>query len=487
MKDLLKRLMRMVIGYGAVQWAGPFLSLIFTPIITRALTPGDYGVADYLVTMVSALSTLALMGLPSALTTHFNDRPEALDWQRTVIGSAFVLVAISGLLFGTGLLVFAPFLTAHVPILGPYTALIRLMAITMIVGLTGSVLVTAAQAALRVRFGMIFSLITIVGTVVGNILFIVVWQLGVTGMILTSVTTGLCTWLASLYLMRHMIGRPAPVVMRILFRSGMILLPTVIAYWALQVSDRLFLGQMVSESELGYYAIANRMAALVGVAMAPVYAAWTPLALAVQHKPGSIARYVDISRYLIVIVLAMGLGIGLFSTEILLVLTRPAYLPAAPYVGFLAYVYIFSGFGAVLTTGALMGKQLASVTGAVIAGAIVNTALNFLLIPRYALWGATLATVIGFGVPQLILYLGLRIRYPIPYPVGRFMAALGVQLVLMLAGVVAVPGSFELRIASKLAILAAFLVMMMLLRMVTPFEVKQARLFLQHRLRLAME
>ena len=82
MRDLLKRMTRMVIGYGAIQWAGPFLSLIFTPIITRALTPGDYGVADYLLTIVSALSTLALVALPTALFTHFNDRPGDIGWQR---------------------------------------------------------------------------------------------------------------------------------------------------------------------------------------------------------------------------------------------------------------------------------------------------------------------------------------------------------------------------------------------------------------------
>ena len=487
MRDLLKRLMRMVIGYGAVQWAGPFLSLIFTPIITRALTPGDYGVADYLLTIVSALSTLALFGIPSALTTHFNDQPEDLGWQRSVIGSAFVIVGFSGILFGGALFIFAPALTAFVPILGPYTALLRLMAVILMIGLTGSVLTTASQAALRVRWGMVYSLISIVGTVVGNLLFIVVLRLGTTGMILTSVTTGLATWFAAMILTRRMIGRPSLPVMKKLLRSGSILLPTVMAFWALQVSDRLFLGQQVTATELGYYAIANRMAGLVGVAMAPIYASWTPLALAVQHKPGSVARYVSMSRYLIVTVLAMGLGIGLFSTEILIVLTRPAYLPAAPYVGFLAYMYVFSGFGAVLTTGALMGKQLASVTGAIVTGAIVNVVLNYLLIPRYGVWGATVATVIGYGVPQVILYFSLRIRYPIPYPIGRFMAAFGVQLALMLVGLVVSPGSFQLRIALKLVLFTVFPLMMLLVRMITPFEAKQVQLFLHNRLRLAMQ
>lgn len=475
----------MVIGYGAIQWAGPFLSLIFTPIITRALTPGDYGVADYLLTIVSALSTLALVALPTALFTHFNDRPDDIGWQRSVVGSAFTVAAFSGIAFGALLYVFAPVLTSYIPILGPYTSLVQLMGATFVFGLTGSILTTSAQAALRVRWGMVFSLVTLVCTFAGNVLFIVVLHLGVTGMILTPIVTGLSLWLVGMILVRGMIGRPSPQVTKILLCSGAILLPTMLAAWVLQVSDRLFLGQYVSATELGYYAIANRMAGLVGVAMAPIYSSWTPLALAVQKQTGSAERYVSMSRYLIGAVLLVGLAISLYANEILIVLTRPAYLPAAPYVGFLVYIYIFSGFGSVFSTGALIGKQLASVTGAVVSGAILNILLNMLLIPRYGIDGATVATVIGYAIPQIILYLVLQRRFPIAYPIGRFLAALAIEFGLVVTGLLLPTMPFPERVAVKFVLFASLPVTYLWLGLITPFEAKQARLFVRHRLRLA--
>ncbi len=187
MREALKRLLKLAAGYGAVQWAGPFLSLIFTPIITRVLAPGDYGVADYLTTVVSALSTVALLAQPWSLTTHFNDRPGDQHWQRALTGSALAIATASGMICGALLFWLAPVLTARVPILGPYTGLVRLAAATFVFGIMGTVLTTAAQAALRVRWGMVFSLITILGTVFGNVVFVVVLRLGVTGMILTPV------------------------------------------------------------------------------------------------------------------------------------------------------------------------------------------------------------------------------------------------------------------------------------------------------------
>jgi O-antigen/teichoic acid export membrane protein len=482
MRETLNRLIRLIIGYGAVQWAGPLISLIFTPIITRVLLPSDYGVADYLLTLTSALSTLALIALPQAITTHFNDRPEDQNWQRMVTGSGVAIALVSGLSFGLFLFLVAPILTANVPIIGEYTNLVRWIGLTFSFGVMSSALMAVAQAALRVRWGMVFSLLTIGFTVSGNLLFIVILRLGVTGMILTPIVTGFAVWVATLVLMRSMIGRPSLDIIKVLLRSGGLLLPTMMAGWILHVSDRLILGQFVSATALGHYAIANRMAGLVYVAMGPIYAAWTPLALASQHQDQAMERYVTISRYLITAVLLIGLGISLFATEILTILTRPAYLPAAPYVGFLAYMHVFSGFATILNTGAFMGKKLGALSVTVMIGALTNIGLNFLLIPRFGIWGATFATVVGYGLPQIILYLWLQRHYPIPYPMGRFVTALGIQFTLQMAGLLVPAIVFPLRVVIKVGIFAILPLSFIGLGMITKTELIQGKVFLRNQI-----
>lgn len=474
MKDLLKRLTRMVIGYGAVQWAGPFLSLVFTPIITRALTPADYGVADYIASITAALATLALFAMPQAITTHYNDHPEEAQWPRQLVGTAFTITWISGFSFGILLIAGAPYLTTVVPILHDYTRLLQFVGATFAIGVTTLVLTTSAQMALRVRWGMVFSLITIVGTVAGNLLLIVVLRLGATGMVLVPILTGFCLWAAALAMMRHSIGRPRSSIARLLLRSGAVLFPSVVAVWVLQVSDRIFLAQVVDASALGYYAIANRMASLVAVVMGPISGAWTPLAMAVQYEANARAHFVSMARYLIAAVLVVALGIGLFATEILIVLTRPAYLPAAPYVGFLTYVYVFSTISGILTTGAYLGKQLASVTQAALAGAAAALALNVLLIPRWGIAGAVVATVVGYGLPQIVLYLVLQRRFPIQYPIGAILMALGVQFLLLSAGLLVPSVFFPLRIALKGALMAVMLGALVVTGLIKYGEVSQA-------------
>jgi len=351
--------------------------------------------------------------------------------------------------------------------------------------LAGTVLSAASQAALRVRWGMALSIATILGTVGGNIVYIIALRLGAAGIVLTQSTTGVVVCLTALIVARRLIGLPSRQTLRLLARSGAILLPTMLSGWVLMVADRLFLVQYVSTEQLGYYAIANKITGLLHVAMTPIYSAWVALALSIQHEPDAKQRYAIMSRYIIMAVLSAALGLGLFAIEILLVMTRPAYLPAAPYVGVLAYAQVFTAFGQVLYISAVAGKRLSAVSGTVMVGAVLNIVLNFILIPSLGLWGATLATVAGYGVPQLLLYVIVQRRYHVDYPARRWLALLAIQFGLLAIGLALPPLPVVLRLIIKSGLFAALLAASVLLGFITRFELEQIRLFVRHRLRLA--
>lgn len=477
MRQTLKRLLRMVTGYGAIQWAGPFISFIFTPIITRILSPADYGVADFVLTVASALGTLALFAQPQALTAHFNDKPADAAWQRTLTGSSIALSICIGI--PISLLVFlfaAPIANITFP---GYTHLYQIISLTVVFGIISGILTAAAQAALRVRWGMVLSLVAILGTVGGNVLYIIILRLGATGMVLTGVSTGIAMSVAALLMMRRQLSRPNPVLIRLLLVSGALLLPNMIAAWVLNVVDRFFLIQYVSTDSLGHYAIANKFASLLGVFMSPLYLAWTPLALSVHHDPRARERLAILSKYIIAIALFAGLALGLFASEILIVLTRAPYLPAAPYVGFLAYVHVFGAFGTILYTSALAEKRLKAISLTTIVGAVVNIALNFVLIPPFGVWGATIATVIGYAVPMVLLYIVLRKQIEQFTLVLPYIGALAAQLILLVIGNNVPAVYFPIRILMKLGLLAILPVSFVLLRIAKPAEIQQAVVLLK--------
>jgi O-antigen/teichoic acid export membrane protein len=210
--------------------------------------------------------------------------------------------------------------------------------------------------------------------------------------------------------------------------------------------------------------------------------AWTALGLSIQHESDASQRYLVMSRLLVAAALTGSLALGLFATEILIVLTRAPYLPAAPYVGFLTYIYVFSAMNVTLNIGGYINKQLVSISGAVMAGAGVNFVLNMILIPHYGVWGATISTAIGYGTSTVLLYWRMRSRWTVPYPLRLFMAALGVQFVLLTVGTLIPPMAFMPRVILKLLDLALLPVAFVLLGLITRAELRQGWLLVRSRL-----
>lgn len=114
-----------------------------------------------------------------------------------------------------------------------------------------------------------------------------------------------------------------------------------------------------------------------------------------------------------------------------------------------------------------------------LASAAVNLALNATLIPSYGVWGATAATVVGCAVSPVLLYLWLRRRYPIPYPVVKIMAAFAIQCALLVVGLSIPPLPFVIRVSLKAFVLLLLPISFIPLGMVTRAEWQQTRVLVQ--------
>ena len=462
---MLKRLVKMTAGHGVGYWAGPLLSLIFTPIITRILSPGDYGIADYFASVGLALRSLTLLALPQAVAGHFNDQPD-IAWRRSVTGSALVLTLLSGTLAGGIVFALAPVLAGLTPMTRDYTHLFRILGATLVFGLGSPLVINVAQLALQARWMLWLSLTQLAALALGNTLFIIILRWGVTGMVLVPIAVYAATYVAGLALVRPLIGWPELRVSHLLLRAGVTLVPAAMAGWALQVADRLILAQYVSPEELGYYSIATRVANLLFVAITPLFASYTSLALSIQHDPEARQRYATGARYLTALVRLGGLGLGLFAREILTLLTHAAYVPAAVYVGYLTYLHAFGAMYNILYIGGMAGKEFGKLSAALLLSAVVNISLCFILVPMYRVWGVTTASFVGSAVLPIALYWWLKKRYPVPYPVGKIGAAVLVQFTLLLVAVfippLALPAAIGVKLGLWLILPLAYLVIGMI-------------------------
>jgi O-antigen/teichoic acid export membrane protein len=249
-------------------------------------------------------------------------------------------------------------------------------------------------------------------------------------------------------------------------------LPGALSLWALAYLDRLLLPAFaIPLDQRGLYAIAAKLASMLAILTVPFQSAWGPLALAMRDDPQAERTYARVLTLFTGWSLWLALGLGLFAAEILQIFTTSAYLGAAPYVGILAYVAIANGASVAAGVGAAL-KQRTSIVGlATLVGALVNLALNLMLIPRYGIWGAAWATALGYAAMPLLTYRWAQRVHPLPYQPGRIIAALAAQILLLVGGL-SMPLTGWANLGVRALLLASYPAFLLLIGILRPAEIR---------------
>ena len=184
--------------------------------------------------------------------------------------------------------------------------------------------------------------------------------------------------------------------------------------------DTLLVGAFLSPVEVGFYVLADRVAEVVqtpttalGFTLSPMFGS--------EKAAGNLTRISRVYEMTLIktllLYIPMGAGIVLVADPLIRLLFGPGYAGA---VGVLQVLGLFVVFKAItkLTDNGLnylgRARDRAIVRGAT---ALLNVALNLVLIPRIGVTGAAVATVISYGIYTganlyiVSLELNLRPRY----------------------------------------------------------------------------
>lgn len=216
-------------------------------------------------------------------------------------------------------------------------------------------------------------------------------------------------------------GLSAKIIVKEMVRILKFALPVltgVVGLWGLLNVDILILARFVSTEQVGLYGMAAPTARLIFGFSAAVSALLIPKVSELQHRgidaTQSIVRSFEVCA---VVTVPIVVTLAAFSKEVLYVLfgTPDGYRGLAILsVGMLFYSLFFVGYSALQGLG-----HPAYSMGSALLAFVSNICLCFLLIPRFGLGGAALATSVscglGMGVTVLILkvFVVPRIHYSV--------------------------------------------------------------------------
>jgi O-antigen/teichoic acid export membrane protein len=454
----LRRLGKHSAIYGFGGLVQRILAVLLLPVYTRYLSPSDYGIVETLIALTTVLVITLRLGITNAFFRFYFDRPDP-EHRRLVLRTSFwftMTMATLGLVLG------AAFSREISSVLFGSADEAEVVAAAF-VGLWAQMNYEQLTSLFRVEERSVAyvtaSLANVAITIGATLALVVALDAGPLGVVVGNFTGTLLVYAALVGYRREQLGLQFDRgLFREMNRFGMPLVPSALLLWVTNFSDRFFLVKLADTQEVGLYSVGVRIASAMALLLTAFRTAWPAFAYSIDDDREAKRTYAFVLTYLVFVTTWVATGLALLSPWLVDWIAAPAFAESSRVVGPLAFaVVIFAGY-VVMVIGVGRARRTQFnwvVTG---AAAIVNVALNLILIPRYGMMGAAAATIAAYATMFAGMTWWAQRIYPVPYQWRRVATAVAAGLALVAVGKLAgggLPVAVALSLAYPLLLLLA--------------------------------
>jgi O-antigen/teichoic acid export membrane protein len=433
----LKELARHSAIYGLGSIVSSLIAVFLLPLYTRYLSRADYGAIETLVAASAVLTIFLQAGINSAFFRFYFDSDDPAERNRVVRTSFWFTMggATVGLALGV---LFAPEIASVLFGSSGRANLVRAAAVMLWANLNYQQMTSLFRVEQRSYAYVIASLTNVLITIGSTILLVVGLHKGAVGALVGNFTGTLCVYFPLLAYRRFQLGLQFDrKLLRQMNAFGLPLVPSALALWVNNFSDRLFLVKLAGAGEVGLYSIGIRVSSAIVLLLTAFRTAWPAFAYSIRDEGEARTTYGYVLTYVLLLTCWTALALGTLAPWIVHVLTTPKFFSAQRVVALLAFSNAAKAGFMVVSIG--IGRARRTRFNWIITGAaaILNIGLNVALIPPYGMIGAAISTVASFSFMFAFMAWHAQRVYPVPYQWRRVAtligAAVGLNVVAALA------------------------------------------------------
>jgi O-antigen/teichoic acid export membrane protein len=386
-------------------------SFCLLPIYTRVLTPSDYGVMELLDLTTNVVGLILGTRVGQALF-YFYYAAKTEKERNTCVSTLYLVSMMMGALcVGT---MPASGLFSTIVFGNPsYAGYLKLVFAAFAVSVVGELNLCYLRARGYAGRYVMATLISLILNVASNLVLLLVLHMGVRGTLIASlVSAGIVgVWLAWSGIRQVGVHIDWTLLWRV-FKYSVPISVGSLAMFVVHYGDRLFLRSHVTLADIGVYSLAYKFAMVVSTCHLPFILHWNAQVGKVLAQPEGDSTYSRSCTYLASGMVLVGVTICLFIRPLITVMVAPSFYGAASLVPLLVAAYVIRAVGAQLQSVFIAEGRPgldARVTG---VGATVCVLAYAVLIPSLKVWGAIIATLLGFVTILLYgTYLAQRLRH----------------------------------------------------------------------------
>ncbi len=190
-----------------------------------------------------------------------------------------------------------------------------------------------------------------------------------------------------------------------LLRNSLPLMVSSIAVFVYLRANIFFLNEYESKDEVGIYLAAAALSGSAYILPSVVVSALAPGLYRQynENRRNFESRFAFLTSVLTISIYVAAIFVSLLSHKIIEVLYGPKFLRAAPVLALHVWTLIPVAYGLTSSVWLAAEKRTSLLMSRTICGGIVNVALNLLLIPRYGIIGAAIATLVAMWTASTLM------------------------------------------------------------------------------------
>ncbi len=404
------------------------LVFLMVRFYTGYLTPADYSTADLITQTANLLFPIISVGIADGVFRFVMDSESD---KKSVLTIGFWCITLGAFSF-----------FGIVPLLGfmeDFKGYIWLIVVYTIAACYHSLCVSYLRGINKTALFALQGIINTALVIVLNILFLAVFDMGITGYVLSVV---LADTLSTLFLVikekmwRDFTLHPKKGLLKPMLKYSIPLIPTTIFWWITSVSNRYMVNEIIGSDANGLYAVAYKLPTILTLVSTMFMQAWQYSAVAEDEgdRKEHARFFGTVWRSFQAVMFLSGAGVIAFTKVAMKLLTAEEFYESWKYVPLLSIAMVFTAFASFMGTVYTLNKKSVMSFLTAFIGASSNIVLNLALIPALGVQGAAIATVASYLLVFIVRCISVK-RY-IPFKLHSVHLAINTVILFIQAGAI---------------------------------------------------
>lgn len=424
------------------------IGFFLLPLYTSYLSPEDYGILALLAIIGMLFLPLANLGMSNAVFRRYNtvkgkeERLQVLNTGLISVVASSVLLMVFGIVFAAQLAVALFGKQVHIQ-------LIELTLIGACFDSIAQVPHVTLRAERRVKLIAGLNVISLLTNILITIVLVVVLEQGVHGVVWANLVGSLFSMtLQFLFVLKTIQLVFDRIVWRAMLSYGIPFMPHRMLSLGLTQFGVYMISHMLGTEDAGLYSIAMRIILPLQMVVDSIQRAWVPFKFQIHaDEPEPEPFFRSITTYYVALTTYLWLGVALWGPEVVRIMTTSDFHAAAPLVPVVALIPFTQGLYFMFGTGIELSDNTKPLPAVSFFGFLAVVVGAFVLIPLINVYGAALATAVGWGVMTSIIYIISRRRIQIPYDWASVLHLVAISLTITLVGMILSASAVMIRLS----------------------------------------